>query len=78
MLTQPPAAGTALVRLAQNERPGYSVLMRNQDGFPVRDLYIYPENVLVEKHFLFLFPQKGSVPDRLLLAALRELTVATR
>jgi hypothetical protein len=52
--------------------------MRNQDGFAVRDLYIYPENVLVEKHLSFLFPQKGYLPDRLLLAALRDLPAMPR
>jgi hypothetical protein len=52
--------------------------MRNQDGFAVRDLYIFPENLLVKEHLSFLFPQKGYLPDRLLLAALRDLTSAPR
>ena len=78
LLTQPTAPDAALMRLARNERPGYSVLMRNQDGFPVRDLYIFQENLLVKEHLSFLFPQKGYLPDRLLLAALRDLTSAPR
>jgi hypothetical protein len=77
-LTQPTSADAALMRLGRNERPGYSVLMRNQDGFPVRDLYIFQENLLVKEHLSFLFPQKGYLPDRLLLAALRDLTSAPR
>ena len=72
------APDAGLVRLGRNERPGYSVLMRNQDGFPVRDLYIYPEKLLVEKYLSFLFPPKGLLPDRLLLAALRDLSAAPR
>ena len=78
LLTLPVAPDAGLVRLGRNERPGYSVLMRNQDGFPVRDLYIYPENLLVEKYLSFLFPPKGLLPDRLLLAALRDLSAAPR
>jgi hypothetical protein len=78
LITGPTAADAALVRFEQNERPGYSVVVRNQDGFPVHDLYIFPENVLVEKHLSFLFPPKGCLPDRLLLAALRDLPAAPR
>lgn len=67
LLTGPAAGETALVRFEQNERPGYSVLARNQDGFPLRDLYVFPENLVVAKFASFLFPVKGYLPDRLLL-----------
>jgi O-antigen ligase len=67
VLTGPAGGEAGLVRLGQNDRPGYSVQMRNQDGFPLRDLYIYPENLVVEKYASFLFPEKGRLPDRLLL-----------
>ena len=73
LLTDPTAGETALVRFGQNERPGYSVLARNQDGFPLRDLYIYPENLVVEKYASFLFPPKGYLPDRLLLETVNEI-----
>jgi tetratricopeptide (TPR) repeat protein len=73
LLTAPTAGESALVRLGQNERPGYSILARNQDGFPLRDLYIYPENLVVEKFASFLFPPKGCIPDRLLLEAVSEI-----
>ena len=73
LLTAPTAGETALVRFGQNERPGYSILARNQDGFPLRDLYIYPENLVVEKFASFLFPPKGCIPDRLLLKTVREI-----
>ena len=70
LLTEPTAGEAGLVRFGQNERPGYSVLARNQDGFPLRDLYVYPENVLVERYASFLFPPKAGLPDRLLLATM--------
>jgi hypothetical protein len=73
LLTDPTAGEAALVRFGQNERPGYSVLARNQDGFPLRDLYIYPENLVVEKYASFLFPPKGYLPDRLLLETVNEI-----
>ena len=78
LITGPTAPDAALVHFVQNGRPGYSIVMRNQDGFPVHDLYIFPENVLVEKYLSFLFPPKGHLPDRLLLAALRDLPAAPR
>jgi hypothetical protein len=73
LLTAPTASESALVRFGQNERPGYSVLARNQDGFPLRDLYIYPENLIVERFASFLFPPKGCTPDRLLLKTLSQI-----
>jgi O-antigen ligase len=76
LLTRPTAPDAGLLRLGRNERTGYSVLMRNQDGFVVSDLYVYPENLLVERHLSFLFPEKGCLPDRLLLAALSDLPIA--
>lgn len=73
LLTGPVAGDPALVQFKQNERPGYSVLARNQDGFPLRDLYVYPENLLVEKYASFLFPQKGYLPNHLLLSTMNTL-----
>jgi hypothetical protein len=77
LLTAPVVGEAALVRLGQNERPGYSILARNQDGFPLRDLYIYPENLVVEKFASFLFPPKGCIPDRLLLETVSEIAPGT-
>ena len=76
LLTASTAGEAALVRFGQIERPGYSVLARNQDGFPLRDLYIYPENLVVENYASFLFPPKGYLPDRLLLRGLDGLAPA--
>jgi hypothetical protein len=39
----------------------------------LRDLYIYPENLVVEKYASFLFPPKGYLPDRLLLETVRQI-----
>jgi hypothetical protein len=66
LLTGPPRPEAALVQYGRNDRPGHSVLQRNQDGFLLRDLYVYPENLLVTKYASFLFPLKGYLPDWLL------------
>jgi tetratricopeptide (TPR) repeat protein len=70
LLTTPPGPDAALVQFIRNQRPGYSVLQRNQDGFPLSDLYIFPENLLVRIYASFLFPRKGYLPGRLLLETL--------
>jgi hypothetical protein len=66
LLTGPPGPDAALTQYGRNDRPGHSVLQRNQDGFLLRDLYVYPENLLVKKYASFLFPPKGYLPDWLL------------
>jgi tetratricopeptide (TPR) repeat protein len=66
LLTGPPGPEVALIQYGRNDRPGHSVLQRNQDGFLLRDLYVYPENLLVKKYASFLFPPKGYLPDWLL------------
>ena len=77
-LTAPPDNEPALVQVTRNELPGYSVLARNQDGFLLRDLYIYSENRLVRKYASFLFPPKGYLPAPLLLARLNDPALAPR
>jgi O-antigen ligase len=77
-LTAPPADEDALVQITRNERLGYSVLMRNQDGFLLKDLYIFPENRLVLNYASFLFPPKGYLPASLLLARLNDPALAPR
>jgi hypothetical protein len=72
LLTASTDGEAALVRFGQNERPGYSILARNQDGFMLRDVYIYPENLVVEKYASFLFPEKGYLSDRLLLKTMNQ------
>jgi hypothetical protein len=78
LLTASPGGDTALVRFIRNQRPGDSVLQRNQDGFLLSDLYIFPENVLVAKYVSFLFPPKGYLSSQLLLQTLDESAPATR
>ena len=58
-----PGPDAALIQYGRNDRPGHSVLQRNQDGFLLRDLYVYPESLLVRKYASFLFPPKGYLPD---------------
>ena len=75
-LTAPPEDETDLVQITRRQRLGYSVLMRNQDGFLLNDLYIFPENRLELKYASFLFPPKGYLPVQLLLARLKDPALA--
>jgi len=77
-LSAPPENEPDLVQVTRNELPGYSVLARNQDGFLLKDLYIFPENRLVRRYASFLFPPKGYLPDSLLLARLNDPALAPR
>jgi hypothetical protein len=72
LLTGSTDGNAALLRFGRNERPGYSIMARNQDGFILRDVYIYPENILAERYASFLFPEKGYLSDRLLLKTMNE------
>ncbi len=72
LLTASVGGEAALVRFGRNERPGYSIMARNQDGFILRDVYIYPENLVAERYASFLFPEKGYLSDRLLLKTMNE------
>ena len=78
LLVSPPGDDPALQQTTRRERPGYNVLMRNQDGFLLSDLYVFPENRLVEKYASFLFPSKGYLPGRVLLESLDRLAPAPR
>jgi tetratricopeptide (TPR) repeat protein len=75
LLTDPPRDEPALIGFVRNALPGYSVLQRNQDGFPLSDLYVFPRNLLAERFASFLFPPKGYLPEHLLLRSL-DLPVA--
>lgn len=76
LLTASAGPEAGLVGHFRSERPGYSVLQRNQDGFPLRDLYVFPENLVVQKYASFLFPPKGYLPERLLLDSINTLSAA--
>ncbi len=78
LLTAPLADEDGLVQITRRQRPGYSVLMRNQDGFLLNDLYISPDNRLVLRYASFLFPPKGYLPAQLLLARLNDPALAPR
>jgi hypothetical protein len=77
-LTASPEGEAALVQITRRQRLGYSVLMRNQDGFLLNDLYIFPENRLVLRYASFLFPPKGYLPPSLLLDRLNDPALAPR
>jgi hypothetical protein len=78
LLVSPPGDDPALKQISRRQRPGYNVLMRNQDGFLLSDLYVFPENRLVQKYASFLFPSKGYLPGRVLLESLDRLAPAPR
>ena len=78
LLISPPGDDPALEQISRRQRPAYNVLMRNQDGFLLSDLYVFPENRLVQKYASFLFPSKGYLPGRVLLESLDRLAPAPR
>lgn len=69
-LTAPTGADDALVRTYRRQRSGYGVLALHPAGPPLLDLYIVQENRLVTEIIPDLFPPKGWVPGRALLALL--------
>ena len=77
-LASPPGDEPALARIVRHQRIGYNVLLRNQDGFLLSDLYIFPENRLMPAYASFLFPAKGYLPGWLVLGSLDRLTSAPR
>jgi O-antigen ligase len=78
LLVSPPGDDPALEQISRRQRLAYNVLMRNQDGFLLSDLYVFPENRLVQKYASFLFPSKGYLPGRVLLESLDRLAPAPR
>jgi len=54
----------ALFPVLRNTRPGYGVLMRNQDGLILTDVYVRQINRIARDFIPFLFPQKGWLDSR--------------
>ncbi len=69
-LRAPAGDDPALVRTFRRERPGYGVLARHPDGPPLRDAYVVQEHRLAADVAAGLFPRKGWLPGRFLLALL--------
>jgi O-antigen ligase/tetratricopeptide (TPR) repeat protein len=63
-----------LVRTSRRERPGYGVLARHPDGPILADVYVVQENRVVADFAAGLFPPKGWLPGRFLLALLPALS----
>jgi O-antigen ligase/tetratricopeptide (TPR) repeat protein len=78
LLVSPPGDEPSLEQSFRRQRLAYNVLLRNQDGFLLSDLYVFPENRLVRKYASFLFPSKGYLPGRVLLDSLDRLAPAPR
>ena len=60
----------ALIRTLRRQRTGYGVLALHPDGPVLTDLFIVQENRLVADFAAELFPPKGWLPGRFLLALL--------
>lgn len=59
-----------LVRTLRRVRPGYGVLALHPEGAPLQDVYVVQENRVATAFAAELFPRKGWVPGRFLLALL--------
>jgi hypothetical protein len=57
-----------LVRTYRRTRTGYGVLALHPDGPPLADFYIVQENRVATDFAAGLFPPKGWLPGRFLLA----------
>lgn len=66
------AGDAPLVRVLQRTRPGYGVLALHPEGPPLQDAYVVQENRVATQFAAGLFPRKGWLPGRLLLALLPE------
>ena len=69
-LAAPTEDEAALVKNSRRERPGYGVLARHPDGPILADIYVVQENRVVADFAAGLFPPKGWLPGRFLLALL--------
>jgi tetratricopeptide (TPR) repeat protein len=59
-----------LIRTLRRVRPGYGVLALHPEGAPLQDVYVVQENRVTTAFAAGLFPRKGWVPGRFLLALL--------
>lgn len=71
-LSAPTGDEPALVRSYRRQRPGYGVLALHPEGEPLMDGYIVQENRVTAEFASDLFPAKGWLPGRFLLALLPE------
>lgn len=69
-LRRPTGDDAALVRTFRRERLGYGVLARHPEGPPLRDAYVVQDHRLAADAASGLFPRKGWLPGRFLLALL--------
>jgi len=59
-----------VVRTLRRVRPGYGVLALHPEGAPLQDVFVVQENRVATAFAVELFPRKGWVPGRFLLALL--------
>jgi tetratricopeptide (TPR) repeat protein len=72
-LVGPTGDEAVLVRTLRRVRPGYGVLALHPEGAPLQDGYVVQENRVTTAFAAELFPRKGWVAGRFLLALLPEL-----
>jgi hypothetical protein len=73
-LAAPTGDEPALIRTFRHQRIGYGMLALHPEGPPLHDLYIVQENRVVADFAAGLFPAKGWLPGRYLLALLPEVS----
>jgi hypothetical protein len=71
-LVAPGEEEPAFWRTFRRQRPGYGVLALHPEGPPLHDVYIVQENRVTADLAADLFPPKGWLPGRFLLALLPE------
>jgi hypothetical protein len=69
-LAAPIGEEARLARTYRRQRTGYGVLALHPDGPPITDVYIVQDNRIVADFAAGLFPPKGWLPGRFLLALL--------
>jgi hypothetical protein len=71
-LAAPTGDEPALLRTSRRQRIGYGMLALHPEGPPLHDLYVVQENRVLADFAAGLFPAKGWLPGRFLLARLPE------
>lgn len=69
-LLAPAGDNPALVSTYRRQRTGYGILARHPEGPPLTDRLVVQENLAVTAYAAGLFPRKGTIPGRFLLALL--------
>lgn len=69
-LAAPVGDDAALLRTLRRQRTGYGLLALHPEGPPISDVFVVQENRVISDFATGLFPAKGWIPGRFLLALL--------